>query len=134
MSKRILIHKNRDDFNFESSCATIVRLYYLTFKFINNYLIAWNPPSTWMFSPVTPLERSTNTQPSYLLLRSTLRFNGALASISLRIVLNPPTPLALKVRIGPAEIALTRILSSPKSKAKYLTFASKLALATPITL
>lgn len=56
------------------------------------------------------------------------------SSISLRIALNPPTPFALNVRIGPAEIAFTRMLSSPKSRAKYLTFASKLALATPITL
>ena len=38
------------------------------------------------------------------------------------------------VRIGPAEIAFTRILYLPKSTLRYLTLISKAALATPITL
>ena len=38
------------------------------------------------------------------------------------------------VFIGPALIAFTRIFSSPKSLAKYLTVDSKAALAIPITL
>ena len=43
-------------------------------------------------------------------------------------------PLAASVLIGPAEIALTRIFSGPRSIARYLTDASSAALATPITL
>jgi enoyl-[acyl-carrier-protein] reductase (NADH) len=43
-------------------------------------------------------------------------------------------PLAARVLIGPAEMALTRIPSGPRSIAKYLTLVSSAALATPITL
>ena len=43
-------------------------------------------------------------------------------------------PEAAKVLMGPADIALTLMLSLPKSSAKYFTEASKAAFATPITL
>ena len=43
-------------------------------------------------------------------------------------------PPADSVRIGPAEIALTRMPSGPRSAARYRTDASSAAFATPITL
>ena len=49
---------------------------------------------------------------------------------------NRALPIAepASVRIGPAEIALTRIPALPRSVARYRTLASSAALATPITL
>jgi hypothetical protein len=48
--------------------------------------------------------------------------------------LKSPIPDAAKVLMGPADIALTLMLSLPKSSAKYLTEVSNAAFATPITL
>ena len=46
----------------------------------------------------------------------------------------PEIPEAASVFIGPADIALTIIFFVPRELAKYLTFASKLAFASPIIL
>jgi hypothetical protein len=48
----------------------------------------------------------------------TLRRSGATSGNLLYIVLKPVTPLAASVRIGPAETALTRIPSGPRSAAR----------------
>ena len=69
-----------------------------------------------MFSPVIPRDRSLNkniavspTSSGVVVLRS-----GASSSIFFKIVLKSPIPFADKVRIGPAEMEFTRILSFPK--------------------
>jgi len=43
-------------------------------------------------------------------------------------------PLAARVLIGPADIALILTPFGPRSFARYLTDASRAAFATPITL
>jgi len=63
-----------------------------------------------------------------------LRRSGAFFSTQSRMSLNPPTAIALSVRIGPAEMQLTRIPFSPSSIARYRLVASSAAFATPITL
>ena len=60
--------------------------------------------------------------------------NGALVECCDNIFLKFLTPDAAKVFIGPADIALTRILSDPIEAARNLVLASKLALAKPMTL
>jgi hypothetical protein len=52
----------------------------------------------------------------------------------LTILLKLRTLAATSVRIGLAEIVFTHIPSSPKSIARYLTEASRLAFAIPIIL
>ena len=46
----------------------------------------------------------------------------------------PAIERAASVRTGPAEMALTRMSFSPRSQARYLTDASSVAFATPMTL
>ena len=60
--------------------------------------------------------------------------SGATSANEPYIFLKPPMPAAASVRTGPAEIALTRMPSGPRSAARYRTEASRAALATPITL
>jgi hypothetical protein len=50
------------------------------------------------------------------------------------ISVKPAIDRAARVRTGPAETALTRMPCSPRSQARYLTEASSVAFATPITL
>ena len=50
------------------------------------------------------------------------------------IILNPGIDFAAIVRIGPAATKLTRILSGPNERAKYLEADSRAALDTPIQL
>ena len=50
------------------------------------------------------------------------------------ILRKPLTPAAASGLIGPAEIAFTRMPCGPRSAARKRTFASRLALARPITL
>ena len=63
-----------------------------------------------------------------------LRERGVFAPCCLSMVLKPLIPDAANVFIGPADIEFTRIPLDPKVAAKYLTLASKLAFAIPITL
>ena len=73
----------------------------------------WYPASTCKTSPVTPLPSSLNknTPAPPTSFKSMLRLSGELYSFHLKINLKSPIPLAAKVLTGPAEIALTRILS-----------------------
>src|SRR6188768_1452424 len=96
----------------------------------------WNPASTIRTSPVTPLPASLSrkaaaspTSDVSIALRS-----GAFSRTTLRIDEKPPMPAAASVLTGPAEIALTRMFSGPRSEARYRTDDSRAALATPITL
>ena len=62
------------------------------------------------------------------------RRSGARSTNIDSISVNPAIERAASVRTGPAETALTRISFSPRSQARYLTEASRVAFATPITL
>src|SRR5690606_2830321 len=94
------------------------------------------PQSTYMTSPVTPEARSEHRNAPALPTSSmvTLRFNGAVSCTWSSILRSPEIPAAANVLIGPAEMAFTRIPSTPRSKARKRTLASRLALARPITL
>ena len=62
------------------------------------------------------------------------RWSGARSSTIDSIVGKPAIDRAASVRTGPAETALTRMFFEPRSQARYLTDASSVAFATPITL
>ena len=70
-----------------------------------------------MFSPVIPRESSLNKNNAVSPTSSVVvaRLSGALSSTTLVISLKSPTPFADNVRIGPAEMELTRIPSFPRS-------------------
>src|SRR5690606_41578650 len=71
------------------------------------------PASTYRISPVIPLAHGEHRNNAALPTSSivTLRFNGATFSFRSSILRNDLIPEAAKVRIGPAEIAFTRIPS-----------------------
>ena len=94
------------------------------------------PESTYSTSPVMRLERSDARNTAELPTSSMVTFSriGDISAKCLYISRKPPTPAAANVRIGPAEIAFTRIFCGPRSYAKYLVDDSSAALATPITL
>ena len=89
-----------------------------------------------MISPVTPEPRSESKYKADFPTSSivTFRLSGELSSFHFNMYLKSPMPEAAKVLMGPADIALTLMLSLPKSSAKYFTEASNAAFATPITL
>ena len=64
----------------------------------------------------------------------TLRFSGDAAATCAIICRMPLMPDAASVRIGPAEIALILMPLAPRSAARNRTLASRLALASPMTL
>jgi hypothetical protein len=94
------------------------------------------PPSTNVISPVTALasseDRNTAVPPTSSLVTWARR--GAIWSNGPYSLRKSRTPDADSVRIGPAEMALTRMPSGPSSEARYRTAASRAALDTPITL
>ena len=73
------------------------------------------PASTYKISPVMPFAHGEQRKSAALPTSSmvTLRLRGAIFSLASNILRNDLMPDAAKVRIGPAEIALTRIPSSP---------------------
>ena len=64
----------------------------------------------------------------------TLRRNGETFSVYTSSFPKSPIPAEASVLIGPAEIALTLIPFGPRLYAINRTLASRLALASPITL
>src|SRR5690606_25331826 len=102
----------------------------------NTIATVFAPASTYRISPLIPEARSEHRNAAALPTSSmvTLRRNGALAALASSIMRNFLMPDAARVRIGPAEIPLTRIPSGPRLDARYRTLASRLALASPMTL
>src|SRR5690606_31165460 len=91
--------------------------YFVSSSIINCSLIATvlKPASTNIISPVIP-DAHGDSKNSAALPTSVwviLRCNGAIFSLISSILRNDLIPLAARVRIGPAEIALTRIPSPP---------------------
>jgi hypothetical protein len=76
--------------------------------------------STYVISPVMPLERSDSRKAQTLPTSSavTLRRIGALASTNFWIFEKPPMPAAASVLMGPADTPLTRIPSGPRHDAR----------------
>jgi hypothetical protein len=74
------------------------------------------PASTYMISPVIPFAQGEQRNNAALPTSSivTLRLSGEIFSFTSSILRNDLIPDAAKVRIGPAEIAFTRIPSAPK--------------------
>ena len=79
-----------------------------------------NPLSTYVISPVMPLERSDSRNAATLPTSSavTLRRSGAFFSTKRWIFEKPPMPAAASVLIGPAEMPLTRMPSGPRQDAR----------------
>src|SRR5690606_8156662 len=98
--------------------------------------VTWNPASTYMTSPVMPVERSEARKRVALPTSSTSigRFIGARSAVILRRSRKWATPRAARVFTAPAEIALMRMPRCPRSTARYRTEASRAAFATPMTL
>ena len=98
--------------------------------------IMWYPPSTTIISPDVnfPASEIKYTAVPPTASRVALEPRGALSSVKLYVFRAPPTAAPAKVLIGPGDIALTRILSGPRSEARYLVVHSNPALAMPITL
>src|SRR6266487_3214596 len=95
-----------------------------------------NPESTYSTSPVIRADISEARNTAAFPTSSMVTFSriGDISAKCLYIPRKPPTPAAASVRIGPAEIAFTRIFCGPKSYAKYRVDDSNAAFATPITL
>src|SRR4029450_2032304 len=83
--------------------------------------MAWKPPSTWISSPVTPLDQSENSHRTVL---ATLvgsdrsQPSGARRCHTSANRLKPGMLRAAMVRIGPALTAFTRTLLAPRSRAR----------------
>ena len=95
-----------------------------------------NPASTYMISPVTPLARSEHRNAAALPTSSsvTLRRSGATSATRPSILRKPAMPAAASVLIGPGGDAVHADVVRPESAARKRTFASRLALASPMTL
>ena len=89
---------------------------------INSALIptVLKPASTYKISPVIPFAHGEQRNNAALPTSSmvTLRRNGATFSFKSNILRKDLIPEAAKVRIGPAEMAFTRMPSAPKLEAK----------------
>ena len=83
-------------------------------------IMALNPPSTCVISAVMPAARSDSKNAATLPTSSivTLRRKGAALSTADRIFEKPLIPAAASVRIGPAEMPLTRMPRGPRLAAK----------------
>ena len=94
------------------------------------------PASTCNTSPVTPDARFEHKNAAELPTSSmvTVRRSAAVCSKAANIFLKFLMPDAASVRIGPAEIAFTRIPSLPQSAAITRVAASNDAFAKHITL
>ena len=83
--------------------------------------MAWNPPSTWMISPVVCGNQSDS---SATVLRATpaesftSQPSGARSSHTSSKALNPGIDLAAIVRTGPAATRFTRMPRGPSSRAR----------------
>ena len=89
-----------------------------------------------MVCPVIPLDISLNKKAAVFPTSFAVMFRaiGVLSPRLLSIVLKPLIQEAANVLIGPADIEFTLMPFEPSVDAKYLTLASRLAFAIPITL
>ena len=78
------------------------------------------PASTYKISPVIPFAQGEHKNNAALPTSSivTLRLSGAIFSLASNILRKDLIPDAARVRIGPAQIAFTRIPSAPRLEAK----------------